>query len=87
MTDRGSWIQNPFKDPVSDRFDPFGELQEKARRERLKYMEELQREQEYLEQERDALGVADGVARKGSGVTVEGLGVLDRSRDSRGYPR
>ncbi|KAF2472792.1 uncharacterized protein BDR25DRAFT_341627 [Lindgomyces ingoldianus] len=84
LTDRGSWVQNPFKDPVSDRFDPFGELQEKARRERLRYIEELRREQELLEKERMGLGLG-GDARKGSGVTVEGLGVLDRSGDSRGF--
>ncbi|KAF2258209.1 hypothetical protein CC78DRAFT_572677 [Lojkania enalia] len=56
LTDRGSWIENPFRDPASDRFDPFGELQEKARQERIKYMEELRREQELLEKERDQLG-------------------------------
>lgn len=92
LTDRGSWIKNPFKDPESDRFDPFGELQEKARRERRKYVEEVrreeeerrrrEREQEFLEKERMGLGVPDQ-ARKGSGVTVEGLGVLDRSGSGR----
>ncbi|KAF2279255.1 uncharacterized protein EI97DRAFT_439636 [Westerdykella ornata] len=85
LTDRGSWIKNPFKDPVSERFDPFGELQEKARQERIKYMEEMQREQDYLGREES--GAVDDEARKGSSVTVEGLGVLDRSGDSRGYPR
>jgi hypothetical protein len=79
LTDRGSWIKNPFKDPESDRFDPFGEMQEKARMERVKY------EQEILEKERIRLGLPE--ARKGSGVTVEGLGVLDRSGDDRGYRR
>jgi hypothetical protein len=78
-------VKNPFKDPVSERFDPFGELQNKARIERERYIEELRREQELLEKERMGLGLAD--ARKGSGVTVEGLGVLDRSGDNRGYGR
>lgn len=85
LTDRGSWIQNPFRDPESDRFDPFGELQEKARTERVKYMEELRREQEFLEKERMGLGLPAQEARKGSGVTVEGLGVLDRSGDGRRF--
>ncbi|KAF2193180.1 hypothetical protein K469DRAFT_735155 [Zopfia rhizophila CBS 207.26] len=84
LTDRGSWTKNPFKDPISDRFDPFGELQEKARQERVRHMEELRLEQEYLEKERMGLGMPEG--RKGSGVTVEGLGVLDRSGTG-GYPR
>jgi hypothetical protein len=39
-------VQNPFKDPESDRFDPFGELQAKARMERVKYMEQARREAE-----------------------------------------
>lgn len=80
LTDRGSWVQNPFKDPESDRFDPFGELQEKARIERMKYMEEVRRErdQQFLEKERMGLEVPEQV-RKGSGVTVEGVGVLDRT--------
>jgi hypothetical protein len=46
LTDRGSWVQNPFKDPESDRFDPFGEMQAKARMERVKYMEQARREAE-----------------------------------------
>jgi hypothetical protein len=44
LTDRGSWDQNPFKNPGSDRFDPFGELQEKARLERIRYMQEVRQE-------------------------------------------
>jgi hypothetical protein len=86
LTDGGreSWARNPFQDPGSERFDPFGELQEKARMERVKYMEELRLEQEMLERERMALGAPDAAsARKGSGVTVEGYGVLDRSGDER----
>lgn len=90
LTDRGSWIKNPFRDPESERFDPFGELQEKARRERVRYMEEVRREAEVMrlqeEREReftikDRMGLTpDGLpTRKGSGVTVDGLGVLDRS--------
>ncbi|KAH7071972.1 hypothetical protein BKA63DRAFT_567899 [Paraphoma chrysanthemicola] len=95
LTDRGSWIKNPFRDPESERFDPFGELQQKARQERRKYVEEsrkqaeLAREAELIREfetkERMGLGVPDGLAaRKGSGVTIEGLGVLDRSGGS-GY--
>ncbi|KAF2025657.1 hypothetical protein EK21DRAFT_75927 [Setomelanomma holmii] len=96
LTNRGSWVKNPFKDPESERFDPFGELQEKARRERRKYVEEsmkqaeLAREaeliKEYETKEAMGLGVPEGSkVRKGSGVTVEGLGVLDRSGGSSGY--
>lgn len=93
LTDRGSWIKNPFKDPASERFDPFGELQEKARAERRKYVEEARREaeemrrredeQEYLEKERMGLSVPARDVRKGSDVTVGGMGVLDRSGDGR----
>lgn len=85
LTDRGSWIKNPFRDPESERFDPFGELQEKARRERVRYVEEARREKEmevvrgYEEKERMGLQVPQ---RKGSGVTIEGIGVLDRSGES-----
>ena len=43
LTDRGSWAQNPFQDPESDRFDPFGELDRKARRERAKQVDEARR--------------------------------------------
>ncbi|KAF2742090.1 hypothetical protein M011DRAFT_481970 [Sporormia fimetaria CBS 119925] len=43
LTNRDSWEQNPFKDPISERFDPFGELQERARRERERYAEEMRR--------------------------------------------
>ncbi|KAL5419804.1 hypothetical protein PMIN03_000402 [Paraphaeosphaeria minitans] len=93
LTDRGSWVGNPFKDPASERFDPFGELQEKARAERRKYVEEARREaedrrrredeQEYLEKERAGLSVPKRDDRKGSDVTVGGIGVLDRSGDGR----
>ena len=79
LTDRGSWVKNPFKDPVSERFDPFGELQAKAREERAKYIEELRLEQEYLEKERTAMVPGGAEVRKESNVTIEGLGVLDRS--------
>ena len=84
LTDRGSWIRNPFKDPESERFDPFGELQAKARRERLKQVElarrEAELERQFVEKEKMGLGSPKrAVDRKGSGVTLEGLGVLDRS--------
>jgi hypothetical protein len=36
-------------------------------------------EQQFLEKERMGLGVPDVQGRKGSGVTLEGVGVLDRS--------
>lgn len=93
LTDRGSWIKNPFKDPASERFDPFGELQEKARAERRKYVEDARREaeemrrreeeQEYLEKERMGLTVPGRDNRKDSDVTVGGVGVLDRSNSGR----
>ena len=92
LTDRGSWIGNPFKDPMSDRFDPFGELEQKAQRARMQYLEEVRREQEWAalqEREKREESVIVGMQereRKESGVTVEGLGVLDRSGDSGGYP-
>ena len=67
LTDRGSWIKNPFKDPASERFDPFGELEEKARKERVAYLREMkkeeaerrrrEREQQILEKERMGLGM------------------------------
>ena len=83
LTDRGSWVKNPFKDPESERFDPFGELQAKARKERVKHVENARREAELermmAEKEKMGLGPPEGARRKGSGVTVEGLGVLDRS--------
>lgn len=84
LTDRGSWIKNPFKDPESERFDPFGELQAKARRERVKQVEIARREAELERQfeakEKMGLMPPQKVAeRKGSGVTLEGIGVLDRS--------
>ena len=43
LTDRGSWGKNPFKDPESERFDPFGELKEKARQERQRCVLEARR--------------------------------------------
>jgi len=76
LTDRGSWTENPFKDPSSERFDPFGELKEKARMERIKYMQDIRREEEMREKEKMGLGPPP---RKGSGVTIEGVGILDRS--------
>jgi hypothetical protein len=84
LTDRGSWIKNPFKDPESERFDPFGELQAQARRERLKQVElarrEAELERQFEEKEKMGLGPPEKAGdRKGSGVTLEGLGVLDRS--------
>ena len=84
LTDRGSWIQNPFKDPESERFDPFGELQAKARRERLRQVEFARREAELERQfeEKEKLGLMPPerlMERNGSGVTLAGLGVLDRS--------
>jgi hypothetical protein len=84
LTDRGSWIKNPFKDPESERFDPFGELRAKARRERVKQVELARQEAEMKRQweEKENMGLAPPervVDRKGSGVTLEGLGVLDRS--------
>ncbi|ORY11060.1 hypothetical protein BCR34DRAFT_664633 [Clohesyomyces aquaticus] len=82
---RGSWVKNPFKDPVSERFDPFGELQERARNERVRYIEELRMEQEQLEKDRVAMSGGGLDGRKGSGVTVEGLGVLDRAGGGGGY--
>lgn len=95
LTDRGSWIKNPFRNPESERFDPFGELQEKARMERKRYVEEARKEAElarktevrrqFNEKEKMGLGVPEEVRRKGSGVTLEGMGVLDRSGGSAGY--
>lgn len=46
LTDCGSWVGNPFRNPESERFDPFGELKEKARQERIKFLEEARREAE-----------------------------------------
>ncbi|KAL5114062.1 hypothetical protein ACEQ8H_008039 [Pleosporales sp. CAS-2024a] len=83
LTDRGSWIKNPFRNPESERFDPFGELQEKARMERRKYVEDARREAETQRQfgvkEKMGLGMPEQVRRKGSGATLKGVGVLDRS--------
>jgi hypothetical protein len=89
LTDRGSWVKNPFHNPESERFDPFGELQEKARAERRRYVEEAKKEAElarekevarqFGEKEKMGLGMPDEMRRKGSGVTLEGMGVLDRS--------
>jgi hypothetical protein len=90
LTDRGSWVANPFKDPDSERFDPFGELQQKARNERKKQLQKSRKEAErareaearrrFREKEKTGLSVPESaLERKGSGVTIEGLGVLDRS--------
>ena len=86
LTDRGSWIKNPFKDPESERFDPFGELQAKARRERMKQVELARREAELERQfeEKAKMGLIPperAMNRNGSGVTLGGLGVLDRGGD------
>ncbi|KAF1997761.1 hypothetical protein P154DRAFT_271483 [Amniculicola lignicola CBS 123094] len=101
LTDRGSWVANPFRDPESERFDPFGELQAKARNERRRYVEELRREEEreeverrrmeesrvreWNEKERMGLGVPPRKGSGTSGLTVDGVGVLDRTE--RGYRR
>ncbi|KAG9195317.1 hypothetical protein G6011_00438 [Alternaria panax] len=64
LTDRGSWQQNPFKNPESERFDPFGELKEKARRERVRYLEDARREAELRKQmeQKEAMGLGpDGI--------------------------
>jgi hypothetical protein len=53
LTDRGSWVQNPFKDPESERFDPFGELKEKARQARR----EAERERQKQLQMKEAMGL------------------------------
>jgi hypothetical protein len=85
LTDRGSWVKNPFRNPESERFDPFGELQEKARMERRKHLEaarmeaEAERKRQFDEKEKMGLGVPEEMRRKGSGVTIGGVGVLDRS--------
>lgn len=84
LTDRGSWIKNPFKDPESERFDPFGELQAKARRARVKQVEIAKREAELERQfeEKENMGLVSpkrAMDREGSNVTLEGLGVLTRS--------
>jgi hypothetical protein len=88
-------VKNPFRNPESERFDPFGELQEKARNERKRYVEEARKEAElareaevrrqFGEKEKMGLGVPEEVRRKGSGVTLEGMGVLDRSGGNAGY--
>lgn len=59
LTDRGSWRENPFKNPESDRFDPFGELKEKARKERLRYLQQVKREAELQRQmeQKEAMGL------------------------------
>jgi len=88
LTDRGSWVKNPFRNPESERFDPFGELQEKARAERLRYVEaarreaELEREEaqrQFAMKEKMGLSVPEEAKTQGSGATFEGVGVLDRS--------
>lgn len=95
LTDRGSWVKNPFRDPESERFDPFGELQQKARDERKRYLEASRKDAEAARQaeisrqfgqkEKMGLSVPDNVQRKGSDVTIAGLGVLDRSGGDAGY--
>jgi hypothetical protein len=90
LTDRGSWVANPFKDPESERFDPFGELQQKARKERKKHLQKSRKEaevrREFEEKKKMGLSVPEGaLEEKGSGVTIEGLGVLDRSGGSGGF--
>jgi hypothetical protein len=75
LTDRGSWVKNPFHNPESERFDPFGELQEKARLERRRYVEEAKKEAElerkkevarqFGEKEKMGLGMPDEMRRKG----------------------
>lgn len=84
LTDRGSWVKNPFKNPESERFDPFGELQAKARRERVKQVEIARKEAEQKRQfeAKEKMGLAPperAMERKGSEITLDGLGVLDRS--------
>lgn len=95
LTDRGSWVGNPFKNPESERFDPFGELQQKARDERKRYLEtsckeaeatrEAEMRRQFAEKEKMGLSVPENVQRKGSDVTIEGLGILDRSGENAGY--
>ncbi|RMZ70075.1 hypothetical protein GMOD_00000121 [Pyrenophora seminiperda CCB06] len=68
LTDRGSWVNNPFKNPESERFDPFGELKDKARRERIKYLQEAKREAELQRQmeQKEAMGLRpDGMPLDG----------------------
>jgi hypothetical protein len=85
LTDRGSWVKNPFKNPESERFDPFGELKDKARRKRKRHLKEARREadmrrnEEFATKEKMGLAPPQGVHRKGSGVTLEAVRVLDRS--------
>ncbi|KAI2481686.1 hypothetical protein Ptr902_07481 [Pyrenophora tritici-repentis] len=70
LTDRGSWMNNPFKNPESERFDPFGELKDKARRERLRYLQEAKREAELQRQmeQKEAMGLRpDGMPLDQSG--------------------
>lgn len=71
---------------MSDRFDPFGELEQKAQRARMEYLEEVRREAEWAALQKAEEMEQREMERKESGVTVEGLGVLDRSGDSGGYP-
>lgn len=88
-------MANPFKDPGSERFDPFGELQQKARDERKRYLEASRKEADAARQAEAArqfgakakmgLSVPDNAQRKGSDVTIGGLGVLDRSGGGTGY--
>jgi hypothetical protein len=69
LTDRGSWITNPFKDPESERFDPFGELKERARQERLRYAADARREVEFERaKQKERMGLApDGLPIKARG--------------------
>jgi hypothetical protein len=52
LTDRGSWVGNPFKDPLSGRFDPFGDLEAKAKAARMQYLEDVRNEREAENRER-----------------------------------
>lgn len=78
---------------MSERFDPFGELQQKARDERKRYLaqlrreEEVGREQEMLAKERMGLGMPGRKGSGASGVTVEGVGILPRSGNGKGMRR
>jgi hypothetical protein len=65
--------------------------------ERRRYVEEAKKEAEiarnkevqrqFEEKERMGLGMPEEMRRKGSGVTLEGLGVLDRSGGATGAYR
>lgn len=53
----------------------------KARKERIQYMEKIRREAEAEAeaQKRDRIDLERGRSRRTSGVTVGGIGILDRS--------